>query len=117
MLDVDVADRCRRPSRTWPRRTLCRLDSGALADAGPQAITWDIVGRSAGRLELEAVAPSTLVLAEAGRTADARAGPRRHRARQLHSPAALSLALDEQLRIDPVDGVTPLDVQQIERPG
>ena len=69
MLDVDVADRCRSAVESLAATYTVRLDSGALAGAGPEAIVWDIDGGSAGRLELEAVAPSTLVMAEAGRTA------------------------------------------------
>jgi hypothetical protein len=69
MLDVDVADRCRAPVENLAATYTVRLDSGALADAGPRAILWDKSGPGAGRLELDAVAPSTLALAEAGRTA------------------------------------------------
>ena len=69
MLDVDVADRCRSPVENLAATYTVRLDSGKLADAGPEAITWDNVGAGVGRLEIEAVAPSTLVLAEAGRSA------------------------------------------------
>ena len=58
-----------RPSNTWPRPTRCGSTAASLADAGPQAIAWDNVGADAGRLEIVAVAPSTLVLAEAGRSA------------------------------------------------
>jgi hypothetical protein len=69
MLDVDVADRCRAVVESLAATYTVRLDSGALAGACPEAITWEIAGGSAGRLELEAVAPSTLVLAEGGRSA------------------------------------------------
>jgi hypothetical protein len=58
MLDVDVA-------ATYS----VNLDTGALRDAGEQGIEWEILEGSIRNLELEAVAPSTLALAEAGRTA------------------------------------------------
>jgi hypothetical protein len=69
MLDVDVADRCRSPVENLAATYTVGLDSGKLARAGPEAITWENVGASLGRLDIEAVAPSTLVLAEAGRSA------------------------------------------------
>ena len=47
VLDVDVADRCRAPVDSLAATYTVRLDSGALADAGPQAIIWDNVGRRA----------------------------------------------------------------------
>ena len=69
MLDADVADRCRTPVVSLAATYTVRLDSGALKDASPQAITWDAFGSNESRLELVAVAPSTLALAEAGRNA------------------------------------------------
>jgi len=69
VLDIDVADRCRGHIATLAATYTVRLDSGALEDASPQAITWDAFGSEERRLELEAVAPSTLALAEAGRNA------------------------------------------------
>ena len=69
MLDVDVADRCRSPVENLAATYTVGLDSGKLARAGPEAITWENVGAGEGRLEVEAVGPSTLVLAEAGRSA------------------------------------------------
>ena len=69
VLEIDVADRCRRAVEILAATYTVRLDSGALAAAGPEAIAWDITRGTAGRLEIEAVAPSTLVLAEAGRSA------------------------------------------------
>ena len=69
VLDVDVADRCRSPVEYLAATYTVGLDSGNLARAGPEAIAWDNVGAGAGGLEIEAVAPSTLVLAEAGRSA------------------------------------------------
>ena len=68
-LDFDVADRCRSPVESLAATYTVWLDSGALARAGPEGIGWDINGGKAGRLELEAVAPSSLVMAEAGRAA------------------------------------------------
>jgi hypothetical protein len=67
--DVDVADRCRSPVENLAATYTVRLDSGKLAGAAPEAITWDNVGPGAGRLELLSTAPSFLVLAEAGRSA------------------------------------------------
>jgi hypothetical protein len=69
LLDVDVADRCRAPFEILAATYTVMLDSGSLVDAGPQSITWDRTGPCACRIELMAVAPSTLVLAEAGRSA------------------------------------------------
>ena len=69
ILDIDVADRCRTPVDFLAATYTVNLDSGAIADAGRQAIAWDKIGRSQCRLELIAIAPSTLVLAEAGRSA------------------------------------------------
>jgi hypothetical protein len=69
VLEIDVADRCRRAVEILAATYTVRLDSGALAAAGTEAIAWDITRGTAGRLEIEAVAPSTLVLAEAGRSA------------------------------------------------
>jgi hypothetical protein len=68
-LDFDVADRCRSPVESLAATYTVRLDSGALARAGPDAIGWDVNGGSGGRLELEAIAPSSLAMAEAGRAA------------------------------------------------
>jgi hypothetical protein len=69
VLDIDVADRCRSPVENLAATYTVKLDSGKLGPAGPEAITWDNAGAGVGRLAIEAVAPSTLVLAEAGRSA------------------------------------------------
>jgi hypothetical protein len=69
VLDVDVADRCRARVGALAATYTVRLDSGALKDASPQAIIWDVLGPDVGRLELVAIAPGTLALAEAGRNA------------------------------------------------
>ena len=69
VLDVDVADRCRAHVATLAATYTVRLDSGALKDASPQAITWDAFGPDEHRLELLAITPGTLALAEAGRNA------------------------------------------------
>jgi hypothetical protein len=69
MLDVDVADRCRRVVESLAATYTVRLDSGALVAANPECIAWDLRGENPARLSLEAVAPSTLVMAEAGRSA------------------------------------------------
>ena len=70
LVDFDVADRCRSAVNHLAATYTVRLDSGALVDAGPRAITWHKQDQEdVGQLELEAIAPSTLVLAEAGRGA------------------------------------------------
>jgi hypothetical protein len=69
ILDVDVADRCRNPVEYLAATYTVNLHSGAIADANQHAITWDKIGPSGCQLELIAIAPSTLVLAEAGRSA------------------------------------------------
>jgi hypothetical protein len=69
VLDVDVADRCRVRVAAFAATYTVQLDSGALKDASPQAIIWDVLGPDTGRLELVAIAPGTLALAEAGRNA------------------------------------------------
>jgi hypothetical protein len=69
VLDVDVADRCRGNVAILAATYTVRLDSGALTAASSQAITWDAFGPDDIRLELVAIAPSTLALAEAGRNA------------------------------------------------
>jgi hypothetical protein len=69
VLDVDVADRCRARVAAFAATYTVQLDSGALKDASPQAIIWDVLGPDIGRLELVAIAPGTLALAEAGRNA------------------------------------------------
>jgi hypothetical protein len=66
VLDIDVADRCRAAVESLAATYLVRLDSGALVDAGPKRIVWDL---SRGWLELDAEPPSVLALAEAGRHA------------------------------------------------
>ena len=69
VLDVDVADRCRAHVATLAATYTVRLDSGALKDASPQAITWEAFGPDEHWLELLAIEPGTLALAEAGRNA------------------------------------------------
>lgn len=69
VVDVDVADRCRKGVESLAATYTVRLDSGALGAASPESIAWDLDGASPARLELDAVSPSTLVLAEAGRSA------------------------------------------------
>jgi len=66
VLDIDVADRCRAPVESLAATYLVRLDSGALVDAGPKMIVWNLGGPSRGRLEFDAEPPSVLALAEAG---------------------------------------------------
>ena len=107
-----------RPSRAWPRR----ISSGSTAARWSTPIpdgssgTSDRPSRRPTRARWP-IHPASLVLAEAGRHGDARAGPRGDPAGDLHPSAPLPLALDQHRRIDPVDRVTPLDVEQLERPG
>lgn len=44
VFDVDVADRCRAYVAALAATYTVRLDSGALKDASPQAITWEALG-------------------------------------------------------------------------
>ena len=59
-LDFDVADRCRAPIESLAATYVLRLDSGALAEASPGRIAWNLDGPSPGRLELLADAPCSL---------------------------------------------------------
>ena len=68
-LEFDVADRCRAPIQSLAATYRLGLDSGAIADASPDRITWNLGGARPGRLELLAESPCSLVLAEAGRQA------------------------------------------------
>jgi hypothetical protein len=68
-LDFDVADRCRAPIESLAATYVLGLDSGALAEASPDRIAWNLDGPSIGRLELLADSPCSVVLAEAGRQA------------------------------------------------
>jgi hypothetical protein len=65
--DLDIADRCRSVVESLAATYTVRLGTGSLADASRERAVWTGVG--GGRLELLAVAPSTLVVAEAGRNA------------------------------------------------
>jgi hypothetical protein len=67
--DFDIADRCRTAVDSLAATYLAALDSGALIDADPTVIRWNVSGAAVGRLEMLAVAPTTLALAEAGRQA------------------------------------------------
>ncbi len=68
-LDFDVADRCRAPIECLAATYLIGLDSGALVDADPGRIAWNVVDSGFDSIELRAESPSSLVLAEAGRKA------------------------------------------------
>ncbi len=68
-LDFDVADRCRTPIQSLAATYRLGLDSGAIADASPDRIAWNLGASRPGRLELLADSPCSLVLAEAGRQA------------------------------------------------
>ena len=71
------------PSKAWPRPiTVEARQRARWSTPTAQRSPGSRSGRGEGRLELLAVAPSTLVLAEAGRQRDARAGPGRDRARR-----------------------------------
>ncbi len=69
LIDYDVADRCRSPVEVLAATYVVSLNSGALESAEAGRIVWRVAGPSQGRLELAAVAPCTLAMAEAGRTA------------------------------------------------
>jgi hypothetical protein len=69
VLDVDVADRCRATVEMLAATYVVRLDGGALVDAKPDRIVWQVDGSIEGRLELIAGPNVSLTLAEAGRTA------------------------------------------------
>ncbi len=68
-VDYDVADRCRSPIQVLAATYVVSLDSGSLESADAGRIVWRVAGSPGGRLELAASAPSTLTMAEAGRTA------------------------------------------------
>lgn len=68
-LDLDVADRCRSRVECLAATYLVRLDSGALVSADPERIAWQVDSPGAGLLELVAVPPAALAIAEAGRKA------------------------------------------------
>jgi len=68
-LDFDIADRCRTPIESLAATYVLGLDSGALAEASPGRIVWNLDGPSPGRLELLADSSCSLALAEAGRQA------------------------------------------------
>ena len=68
-IEFDVADRCRAPVEVLSATYVLGLDSGALAEASPAQISWNLAGDSTTRLELIADAPCSLVLAESGRLA------------------------------------------------
>lgn len=65
-LDIDVADRCRRPVAFLAATYLVERTSSELVDAGPSAIEWST---DSGRLRLEAGGSGRVGLAEAGRRA------------------------------------------------
>jgi hypothetical protein len=69
ILDFDVADRCRSPVQILAATYLVSLHSGALVDAAPDRVVWQVPGPTAGRLELLALSSASLSLAEAGRKA------------------------------------------------
>jgi hypothetical protein len=69
ILDFDVADRCRAAVEVLAATYLVRLDSGALEEAGPDAIIWTTDPARRQQLALHAEPPATLLLAEAGRQA------------------------------------------------
>jgi hypothetical protein len=69
LLDFDVADRCRSAVESLAATYLVGLDSGALVEADPDRIAWDVEGPAPGRLELVAGPQASLAMAEAGRRA------------------------------------------------
>jgi hypothetical protein len=69
LVEYDVADRCRSPVEFLAATYVVSLNSGALESADSGRIVWRVAGPPEGRLELAAVEPATLAMAEAGRTA------------------------------------------------
>jgi hypothetical protein len=69
MLDFDVADRCRGPVASLAASYLVQLRRNLISNLGANSVTWDQVGGTDCRLELAAVAPSTLGILESGRNA------------------------------------------------
>lgn len=67
LLELDVADRTRRPVEALAATYLVQLGSGDLLDAGPGGIAWGGPALGQGRLEFVADAPGLTALAEAGR--------------------------------------------------
>jgi hypothetical protein len=69
VLDLDVADRCRSPVQLLSATYIVPLDSSALLDAAPDRVIWQVPDPVPGRLELTAIPPASLTVAEAGRVA------------------------------------------------
>jgi hypothetical protein len=69
LLDFDVADRCRSDIESLAATYLVGLDTGALAAADLERIAWRVASPTSGLLELVAIPPATLAMAEAGRQA------------------------------------------------
>ncbi len=69
LIDYDAADRCRSPVQVLAATYVVSLNSGALESADPARIVWQVGPPDQGRLELSAVAPCSLAMAEAGRGA------------------------------------------------
>jgi hypothetical protein len=70
-IEVDIADRCRRPVEILAATYTVALASSDLADAGPGRIAWGGQGTSlpGGRLEFAGRGGTEVALAEAGRRA------------------------------------------------
>ena len=76
VLEIDVADRCRRAVEIMAATYTVRLDSGALAAAGPEAIAWDIDARSCRPARARGGCPEHVGIGRGRPIGDARAGPR-----------------------------------------
>lgn len=66
-IEVDVAVRTRADLQAMASTYTVHLSSGALVDAGPNAITWILDPPVGGRLRFESGSPFHVALAEAGR--------------------------------------------------
>ena len=69
ILEIDVADRCRGRVESLAATYTVALDSSRLVDADSTRVVWTGGGLGEFSLVLEAVAPCSLALAEAGRRA------------------------------------------------
>ena len=69
-VEFDVADRCRSPVHSFASTYLLRLGSSSLVDANTELITWSVPEvLDPNRLEITCAPPTSLALAEAGRSA------------------------------------------------
>ncbi len=69
VIEVDVADRCRSALAALACTYRVNATSSDLRDADPDRILWELPALGHRRLSLEAVEPTRIALAEAGRSA------------------------------------------------